>query len=231
LGPTAGLVEQISGIRFEKEAYTGFVNRTRQIIIAPSCAGVNFLIVAFCMAIFSGIHRMEPTIKKLLWLTGSIVSAYMLTVFVNALRIILSIYCYQMAVCTTWLTPERMHRLTGILIYFFFLCIFYSILDRGYFMYSRGIARKGQGILTSISPRSENIRLACAALIPFFWYGFITLAIPFLNSAYRENGARFIEHGWMVVCGCIVVMAIRLILRLMCKRVGKKLTTWKEKTV
>ena len=98
-------------------------------------------------------------------------------------------------------------------------------------MYSRGIAGKGQGILISISTRSEYVRLACAALIPFFWYGFITLAVPFMNSAYHENGTRFIEHGSMVVCSCIVVLTIRLILQLMYKRIGKKLTTWKAKAV
>ena len=42
LTPTATLVEQISGIPFEYETGTGFVNSVHRIIIAPSCAGVYF---------------------------------------------------------------------------------------------------------------------------------------------------------------------------------------------
>ncbi len=55
LAPTAGLVELISGIQFENEAHTGFVSQGSRIIIAPACAGINFLIIAFCMATFSGL--------------------------------------------------------------------------------------------------------------------------------------------------------------------------------
>ena len=237
LGPTAGLVEQISGIRFEKEAYTGFVNRTHQIIIVPSCAGVNFLIVVFCMAVFSGVHRIGPKLNKLLWVTVSVMSAYILTVFANALRIMLSIYCYQLDIYSNWITPERVHRLTGILIYFFFLCIFYSMLDRIFHMYSRKISGKGLGVFVRNSTRSEYARLAFAGLIPFFWYGLITLAIPFINAAYSEYETRFIEHGWMVVSVCIAVFTSRLLFKLMCKRMGKKIasiykfTKWKEKTI
>ena len=68
LGPTAGGVEYISGIDFEKEDGAGFVNRANRIIIAPSCAGVNFLIIAFCMAAFSGLHHLKSSGLKIFWI-------------------------------------------------------------------------------------------------------------------------------------------------------------------
>ena len=95
LAPTASVVEHVSGIRFENEARTGFVNHQHRVIIAPSCAGVNFLITAFCMAVFYGIHRLKSRRDKLLWLTFSGMCAYFLTIGVNAVRIILSIYLYN----------------------------------------------------------------------------------------------------------------------------------------
>jgi exosortase K len=95
LRPTASLVEWISGIPFEEEAHTGFVSYARRIVIAPACAGVNFLIIAFCMAAFSSLHRIQRQRVKWLWLTGSLVSAYGLTVFANAVRIMVSIYSYD----------------------------------------------------------------------------------------------------------------------------------------
>jgi hypothetical protein len=65
LGPTAVLVEQLSGIDFDKEAHTGYVNNEHRVIIAPACAGVNFFIIAFCMAVFCGIPVIRP-LKDLL---------------------------------------------------------------------------------------------------------------------------------------------------------------------
>ena len=64
LRPTAGVVEQISGIHFEKEEGTGYINREHRIIIVPSCAGVNFLIIAFCMTVFSFIPPLPENKRR-----------------------------------------------------------------------------------------------------------------------------------------------------------------------
>jgi exosortase K len=207
LGPTAGLVEHISGIQFEKEAYTGFVNHTHQIIIAPACAGVNFLIIAFCMAMFSAVHHIEHKRRKFLWLAASVVSAYLLTIFVNAIRIILSIYFYDADIYGGWITPQRVHRLEGTLIYFFFLCLFYRIIKKSLNHYVSRTTGARKGGFPGAFTRLQYFRWACAGLIPMFWYGLITIVVPLLNAAYRQNGARFAEHSWMVICGCLMVVA------------------------
>jgi len=114
LSPTARLVEYISGIEFESEAHTGYVNREYRIIIAPSCAGINFLIMVFCMAVFSSIHLIKHSWSKIFWSAASLVCAYSLTVTVNSLRIIASIYSYNADIYFGWFTPARVHRLQGI---------------------------------------------------------------------------------------------------------------------
>lgn len=208
LGPTAGLVEHLSGITFEKEAHAGYVSRTQRIIIAPACAGVNFFIIAFCMAVFSGIAAIEPKRLKLLWLCASLLSAYVLTLLVNALRIIFAIYFYDLDIYTEWITPERTHRLEGTLIYFFFLCLFYRIIKKGIVCYRGWAAAKQNIAIGGLLNQYRRLRWAFAALIPLFWYALITLVIPLLNGAWRENGARFVEHSGMVIGGCLIVLAL-----------------------
>jgi len=204
LRPTASLVERISGIPFEQEAHTGFVSYARRIVIAPACAGVNFLIVAFCMAAFSGLYHIAHQRLRCLWLAGSLATAYGLTVLVNAVRIVLSIYSYDADIYSGWLTPERMHRLEGVVIYFFFLCLFYRIITTACCL----IRREQRGTIDGGRAKAAS-RLAL--LVPLFWYGLFTLAVPSLNGALARDGARFAEHGGMVVSGCLAVLAALLL--------------------
>ena len=209
LRPTAGLVEWISGIPFEEEAHTGFVSYARRIVIAPACAGVNFFIVAFCMAAFSGLHRMQHQRLKWLWLTGCLASSYGLTVLANAVRIMVSIYSYDANIYTGWLTPQRMHRLEGVIIYFFFLCLFYRIITA----VCPPIRRAEKENIEAKRARPDSAWLVLPGLVPLFWYGLITLAIPLLNSALAKEGARFAEHGGTVMFGCIIVLAVFILMQ------------------
>ena len=124
LGPTACLVEHLSGIQFEGEANAGFINRRYRVIIAPSCAGINFLIIVFCMTMFCGIHVIRHFGSKLLWLAASLACAYISTLAVNTLRITASIYSYNADIYFGWITPAKGHRLEGAVIYFFFCACF-----------------------------------------------------------------------------------------------------------
>jgi exosortase K len=204
LRPTAWLVEQVSGIPFEEEAHTGFVNYSRRIIIAPACAGVNFLIIAFTMAAFCGVVHIQGKRLKWLWLAGGLVGVYCLTVFVNAVRILISIYSYEANIHWGWLTPERLHRLEGVIIYFFFLCLFYRIITAVCPLLQ---AAQRENI-DAQHLRPDSLRWGLAALLPLFWYGLITLVIPLLNGAIAKDGPRFVEHGVMVIAGCLAVLTV-----------------------
>jgi exosortase K len=219
LGPIACLVEHISGIQFESEANTGFVSRGYRIIIAPSCAGINFLIVVFCMAVFSGIHAIKHCRSKLLWLAASLVCAYILTVAVNTLRIIASIYSYNADIYIGWLTPARVHRLEGIIIYFFFLCLFYMIIIKTVDRIRRAAGGKKIAAVRYCCGQTDYFRWACTGLIPLFWYGLITLGVPLFTGAFQENVNRFKEHCWTVICASFTVLAVIFLIQLVRQRI------------
>ena len=229
LSPTARLVEFASGIPFEYEANTGFVSRGYRTIIAPSCAGINFLIVAFCMAMFSGIHTVRRLWAKLSWLTTSFLSAYFLTVGVNAIRIIVSIFSFNADIYFGWMTPQRVHRLEGIVIYFFFLCLFYMIIVKVIHQLTRKTGGKKQAIIGHNCGVTYYLRWVWAGLIPLFWYTFVTLGVPLLNGAYHMNAARFTEHGGMVLAASLAVLGVIFSIRLASKLFLRTLNIDKRK--
>lgn len=223
LRPTAWLVELLTGIPFEKEAYAGFISRSRRILIAPACAGVNFFIIAFCMAVFCGLRQIERRTLKGLWLAASVAGVYLLTIFVNALRIIASIYSYDADIYSRWITPGRVHRLEGVLIYFFFLSLFYRIIGESLRRVSPGTAGGAQDISQLRRAQSGYGGWALAGSVPFFWYLLVTVAIPLLNGAALGNGIRFVEHGAMVVAGCLIVSVSLLLLQSGWRRLGGRI--------
>ena len=56
LGPTARWVEALSGIPFTYEPGMGYANHGLRFLIAPSCSGVQFMIITAAMLIFSFSH-------------------------------------------------------------------------------------------------------------------------------------------------------------------------------
>ncbi len=219
LAPTAGLVELISGVQFENEAHTGFVSQGYRIIIAPACAGINFLIIAFCMATFSGLHVFGSRRSKLFWLGTGFLSAYLLTIVVNAIRIMVSIYSYRADIQGGWLTASRVHRLEGIVIYFFFLSLFYMIINKTIY---RICDRAAAPLPVSVRPdfiQTDYGSRVCAGLIPLCWYALITLGLPLVNGALQQDAIRFAEHSAMVlavssaVSGAVILVRIVLIRR------------------
>ena len=65
LAPTTALVELVSGVSFEFESHAGYMSSDRSFLIAPSCAGVNFLITAFLM--LSAIRMLRQKAKDNAW--------------------------------------------------------------------------------------------------------------------------------------------------------------------
>ncbi len=210
LRPTARLVEIMSGLNFEKEKATGYINREQYVVIAPACAGVNFLITAFCMAMFSFLHQVKCLKAKLAWLSWSLGSAYLITLFVNALRILLAITLYQADFYSGWLTAERLHRLAGIVVYFFFLCLYHVILQkiRSYFPDHIPLpsTNSGHRLEEPVLSMSKEVRGELKRLRPLFWYLSITIVVPLLTRSYQDNLPHFLEHSGFVLTGCIAVL-------------------------
>ena len=213
LGPTAGMVEYLSGMTFEKEDGAGFVNRENRIIIAPSCAGVNFLIIAFCMAAFSGLHHLKSSGSKICWVGNSAAWAFVLTITVNALRIVASVYIYKADIYYHGLTPERLHRIEGVFIYLFFLCLFYMALNKILDFCNRNPENKQK---KWICQYQGSIGWGHAAVIPLCWYVMISLGIPLLNRAYQKNGPQFVEHSLVILSVCLVVFWVVFLIQSGC---------------
>jgi exosortase K len=211
LVPTIRFVELLSGIRFERELNAGFINHAHRMIIVPSCAGINFLTIAFSTLFFSAAYRMRGNALKLLCLGISLELAYLLTIGVNALRIMTAIHLNEADIYGGWITQARVHRIEGTLIYFFFLLMVYPLGERiaGRLCLDRSEERK-----LSIIKKKRMLRVACACLIPFFWYALFVLGIPALNMAYRQNGTRFMEHCLWVLSACLSLLVLFFLLHL-----------------
>jgi exosortase K len=217
--PTTRLVEALSGLTFEYEKHAGFVNRAEGIIIAPSCAGINYMIIVFCSFYFSFLPRFKASGAKLAWLGCSLGLAYLVTLGANAGRIMLSILLFEADIYGGWVTPERVHRIEGTVIYFLFLLVVYLLMERGveYWKPSKGVRR-----LWLDARHQALISLCLAFLVPFFWYGVITIVLPLLNGAARVEGAKFLEHSLLVFSLSLGVLVTLFSILLLCSGWGSK---------
>jgi exosortase K len=192
LRPTAGVVEWLSGVEFQEEIGTGYINHECYTIIAPSCAGVNFLIAALCMSICSFLHHLNRCREKWSWIASCLATNYLLTLFINAIRILLAIHFYQTGLSFGWLTPERLHRLEGIIVYLLALYLLFLALQR----LSRSAAHK-----------------RTLYFLPFGWYGLIVLGVPLVNTAYRGNLPLFLEHCSFVIVGGALMISLVMVIQ------------------
>ncbi len=211
LGPTAALVEWCFGIPFEREAHAGAISREYGIILAPGCAGVNFLIICFSTLWFSVLHRVAGRGKKMMWLGASAVVSYLLTLVVNGLRIVVSIYLYRADIYGGWVTPERVHRIEGALIY---CCALLLVYPMGLKLAGWLSGRPPRVLRWTTADGDGWKPLASMLAIPFAWYGAVTIVTPFLNRAWRHHDVRFVEHCGFVagVCALVLLLALLVVL-------------------
>ena len=78
-----------------------------------------------------------------------------------------------------WLSPEQLHTVIGIAVYFTALFAGYQAADTG----MRWIS-------------------------PVFWYFFLILGIPLLNHSYKRHGKRFAEYAVQIFIVCGIILGI-----------------------
>jgi exosortase K len=130
LKPTAVTVQWLTGISFDFEALSGYVNWQHGMVIAKPCAGINFFIISFCMVALSQVRRIKTWQHRIYFLFGCSLGIFIYTVLVNAIRIVVALQLHHMNLSFGWLNPSRIHRLAGILIYFISLCLLHFALLR-----------------------------------------------------------------------------------------------------
>ncbi|HEX6861472.1 MAG TPA: exosortase K [Thermoanaerobaculia bacterium] len=190
LGPTARAVGWLRGETLTPSpgaGCAGWMPPDGSYVIAPACAGVNFMILVLTVAVLGFAHRLRSPGQRLSWWIGSLLGAYVLTIGVNTLRILAAVELYRIGP-VTWLTREQEHRLLGTVLYLGALWGVFHLLNR----------------LTSQGARS---RLAAAVLAPGLYLG-MTVVVPLVNG---HPGSRYAEHAMMVSLVTLALFGVFMI--------------------
>lgn len=194
LAPTARWVGFLSGVSFIFEPRIGYVNHSLRFIIAPSCSGIQFMIIVFVVLTGAFVHRMGTRRRAFCWMAGCAAAAVLLTVFVNGLRIVLAIYApgliFRLGVVNGWLTPERIHTVIGVIVYFGSLMMIYRGVDR------------------FLANTEERAAKKAGWMFPVVIYGLIVLGLPLLNGALKNNREQFMGYAVLVMLVCLLVLCI-----------------------
>lgn len=202
LRPTAWWTGILSGHTFTYEQGAGYINHSLHFIIAPACAGLKFWMISSLMLSWSFLHRIKAPKNKLLWTLLCFPAALAATIFVNGIRITLSIALPQLLKATesgaSLLTPAQFHTSIGTLVYFLSLLAIYQLGDR--------ITQKA----TKIKKTKKELFIQSPAL-PALWYLVPVLVLPFLSRIAckdYKNLTRY-ELPVLTICGAILLI-IRL---------------------
>jgi len=106
-----------------------------------------------------------------------------MAVVANSLRLVAAMALWRMDIYGGLVTPERVHRAAGIIIY----CL--SVLA-AYLAAARLFGRPG---------RPRRRRRAPSVLVPLGWYAGVAVGVPAARLAWRAEPARFAEHAALVV--------------------------------
>lgn|GEM_PF-1027740 len=201
LAPTARMTAWLTGASPCWESGVGYADYARGIIIAPACAGLNFMIMAFGLAVFCGLLQIGRLPALLAWLSLSLTVAYSLALLVNTLRIALSMWLYQADIYTAWITPERVHRLAGVVIYLSALGLFFKGLQPIIGRYCRRFDRQ-----------SRRIRISLPHWWPIGWYLLGAVGVPTANLLFHKPITGYGEHCITVILASLVFWpAVRLV--------------------
>lgn len=188
LAPTAWLAGLFTGAEFEFEAGTGWIDHEARYIVAPACAGVNFLVAAFCTLAWTAFVRRDErpgAMRDALRLGACGAAAFGVALFGNALRLSLAIWIHGHDVA--WLAGPRAHRLLGLAVYLPLLF---------------GLHRAAEALLERgrRAPRTRGAALH----VPVLCYLALTVFVPLANGA-RALPA-FGEHAATVVAGVLLAL-------------------------
>lgn len=129
LTPTAQLAGAMTGSAFTLQPGEGYLSRERLFLIEKSCAGVNFMLAAFGMLVFTLFHRVRTLVSGGRVLGVSLLAAFTAAVAVNAVRIAMAMWLAAHPVGLP-ISSAALHRLEGILVYFGGLMLLYEAAQR-----------------------------------------------------------------------------------------------------
>jgi len=187
LAPTCWLAARLSGISFSDEGAAGFISHGDHLVVGTACSGANFFVVCFGALFFSFAHRWRTLASRLGWLLASLALAWTSTVATNAVRVVAAAHLYQADIYGAWLTPARLHRLLGVVLYCASLVIIHGAVARWF-----------------ASPGGD--RRAHRLGSPMVWYLGIAVLVPLARRAPQGLDVRLAEHV-AVILGVILIAA------------------------
>ncbi len=199
LAPSAWLARTLGGIDLVYEPGAGYITHTYRLIVGPSCAGINFLVIGFLALYFSFAQRWGSRWR---WLASSLAVAFAAAIVANAVRIVVSAHLWDASFYREWLGPEEMHRVAGTVIYYGALLGLWTGVD---------------------SATHVGRRRARSWIVPFSWYVGISLGVP-LAHRFRAGGTtEFREHTlWVLVIATAATLMMFLPSVVVCKIRGQR---------
>lgn len=136
LHPTSILTSLMTGIKFIFVSSKGYVSSPMGIIIDKSCAGINFFILCFTIAVFSKSKTCksfkELSINYIILLGLS----YFITITANAFRITGALLIVKLINNTNFVYMYNwLHHAEGTIVYLTILIIFYFLLEKKQIIY------------------------------------------------------------------------------------------------
>lgn len=118
LKPVSWCLELLSVLEFEWNTEYGYWDKMYSVAIDKSCAGINFWMITFVSSVFAFIHQF----KSKAWIFLSLfLDAFLLAIFVNALRIKLILWGLSYEETVPFFGTDHWHRIAGISTYLTFL--------------------------------------------------------------------------------------------------------------
>ncbi len=203
LAPASYLVQKISGMEFDKVDGTGYADKKTGITIAPSCSGINFMIIVFCLSAYMALKSVPNISSVFMRILFSIIVSYVYTLMVNTFRILLSIHSFKTGLFRIWFSWKTIHLLEGVVIYFAFLLIYYSLLKR---LMGGESGKHPSGVFRQIREYFP----------PMIFYYSVILAVPVINHGGLPPVSGFANYASMVLVACPAVIALYLMFRACC---------------
>jgi len=209
LAPTARLVAWFTPANPAFESGVGYVDFEWGIIVAPACAGINFMIMAFGLAAFYGLHHMRRWAIQLAWLAMALAGAFSLALIINTGRIAISLSLYQADIYSGWLTAARVHRMTGVGLYFSALWLYYLSLRPIIGRYCRCFDHQ---------PPAGDARPP--SWLPLAWYLLGAVGVPVANRMFQHDLAPLGEHCATVILAGFTIWALAMVMGRLVKGKG-----------
>ncbi len=179
LAPTAKLLAWFTPAHPAYESGVGYADFALGIIIAPACAGVNFMIMAFGLGALCGVVKIRSISRMGIWLGISMAVAYGATIIINTLRIYVSMVLYNADIYGVWVTIERVHRLAGIGLYFSALWMLFIVFQYILRFGTLSIGAKAMGL---------------PVWLPLCWYLAGAAGVPLANLLFQQGAPLLLEH-------------------------------------